>query len=161
WFDLHFERLTESCARLGIQPPDRGVVLAEIEAHCPPGRAVVKLIVTRGPGKRGYPLPQAPAPTRILSISSWRTCPDWHYTRGIRLRTCELRLGENPALAGMKHLCRLEQVLAQIELDRYDAEEGVLLDASGRVVSAISGNLFAVRGGVVQTPALTRCGVRG
>lgn len=161
WLDYHLDRLTESCTRLRIPPPDRGVIRDEIAAQCPAGRAVVKLIVTRGPGARGYGPPANPAPTRILSISSWPPYPPSHYTRGVRLVTCALRLGENPALAGMKHLCRLEQVLAKMEVERHGADEGLLLDASGYVVSATSANVFAVNGGRLLTPALTRCGVKG
>lgn len=161
WLDYHLERLVDGCARLSIPPPDPAALRAEIAAHLPEGRAVVKLIVTRGPGERGYRPPATPAPTRIVSISSWSACPASHYTRGVRVRTLALRLGENPALAGMKHLCRLEQVLARIELERLDADEGLLLDASGYVVSATMANVFAVADGRLLTPALTRCGVKG
>ncbi|HEX6999070.1 MAG TPA: aminodeoxychorismate lyase [Gammaproteobacteria bacterium] len=162
FLDFHLDRLCSSCERLGIPGPDREALKAEIEAHCPrAGRAVMKLVWTRGPGERGYRPPAQPNPTRILSISSWPAYPDSHYTRGVRVKTCALRLGESPALAGMKHLNRLEQVLARMELDERDAEEGLLLDAGGRVVGCTSSNVFAVRGGGLATPALDRCGVRG
>jgi 4-amino-4-deoxychorismate lyase len=72
-----------------------------------------------------------------------------------------LRLGENPALAGLKHLCRLEQVLAQLELRGHAVQQGLLLDASGYVVGGTSSNVFIVAGGSLVTPALTRCGIKG
>jgi 4-amino-4-deoxychorismate lyase len=74
---------------------------------------------------------------------------------------CELRLGESPALAGIKHLCRLEQVLAQIELRGHDVEQGLLLDSSGYVVGGSSSNVFAVRATQLMTPAITRNGIAG
>src|SRR5690606_6127676 len=114
--------------------PDRNVIASELAAHLPTDRrAIVKLIVTRGAGTRGYRPPPNPAPTRILSISPWTAYAAHYYSVGIRVRTCELRLGENPRVAGIKHLCRLEQVLAQLELHDGEAEQGLLLDTGGRV----------------------------
>jgi 4-amino-4-deoxychorismate lyase len=155
--DYHLERLAEGCARLAMPPLDERTIRDEIRAHCPrSGRAVVKLIVTRGPGARGYGPPARSEPTRILSISAWPNHPAENYSAGIRVKVCELRLAEAPRLAGMKHLCRLEQVLAELELGR-SAQQGLLLDASGRVVGGTRCNLFAVRDGRLLTPALERC----
>jgi 4-amino-4-deoxychorismate lyase len=162
WFDLHLDRLEEGCRRLEIPAPSRSLLAHEIGTHCPKeGRAVVKLIVTRGPGARGYTPPDPPAPTRVLAISPWPDYPDSYYHSGISTRVCQLRLGENPALAGIKHLCRLEQVLAQLELRGHAVQQGLLLDTSGHVVGGTSSNLFAVRGGELTTPALVRCGIKG
>jgi 4-amino-4-deoxychorismate lyase len=161
-FDLHYERLREGCERLAIPTPNRALIEGEIAAHLPAqSRAIVKLIVTRGAGTRGYRPPPHPQPTRILAISPWVDYPAKHYAQGVRVRTCELRLGENPHLAGIKHLCRLEQVLAQLELRDGEVEQGLLLDASGRVIGGTSSNIFIVRGGNLETPAITRCGIRG
>src|SRR5690606_14958275 len=124
-------------------------------------RAVVKLVVSRGPGARGYTPPAVARPTRILSISSWPSYPPHHYTAGMNVQTCALRLGRNPALAGLKHLNRLEQVLASAEVKAAGADEGLLLDSEGVVVGATSNNVFAVREGTLVTPAVTRCGVAG
>jgi len=162
WLDYHFDRLERGCRRLAIEAPDRRILSAEIGAHCPrSGRAIVKLIVTRGPGERGYAPPAAPKPTRILGFSAWPEYPPSHYARGIRMRVCALRLGVSPALADLKHLCRLEQVLAHVELRDYDVEQGVLLDTTERVVGGSSSNLFAVRGDELLTPAVTRNGIAG
>lgn len=162
WLELHLERLEEGCRRLEIPAPPRSVITGEIDACCPrDGRVVVKLIVTRGPGARGYPPPLEPTPTRVLAISPWPDYPDSHYRDGIGMRTCALRLGENPALAGLKHLCRLEQVLAQLELRGHSVQQGLMLDASGRVVQCTSSNIFVVVGGELATPSLARCGVKG
>jgi 4-amino-4-deoxychorismate lyase len=134
----------------------------EIHAHCPQrGRAVVKLIVTRGPGARGYMPPEANAPTRVLAISAWPDFPQHYYRDGIKMRTCRLRLGENPALAGIKHLCRLEQVLAQLELRGEAVQQGLMLDASGQVAGGTSSNVFLVSQAKLATPNLVRCGIKG
>ena len=162
WLDLHFDRLEEGCRRLQIPPPARHVVADEIAAHCTRvSRATVKLIVTRGSGSRGYAPPAAPVPTRILSIGAWPAYPSGHYANGIRVRVCQLRLSANPALAGMKHLNRLEHVLAHLELRGTDAEQGLLLDTSEHVVGGTSSNVFAVRQGRLVTPAIERAGIKG
>jgi len=77
-----------------------------------------------------------------------------------RVRWCDLRLAEQPALAGMKHLNRLEQVLARAEWDD-EFDEGLCRDAADRVVCATSANVFAVIDGELATPAVERCGVAG
>ena len=162
WLDLHFDRLEDGCRRLQIQPPERRVLADEIATHCPRvGRAAVKLIVTRGPGARGYAPPAAPTPTRILSIGAWPKYPSSHFANGIRVRVCRLRLAVNTALAGMKHLNRLEHVLAHLELRGTDAEQGLLLDTSEHVVGGTSGNVFAVYQGRLFTPAIERAGIKG
>ena len=162
WRDLHFDRLEEGCRRLAIPAPARGLLADEIDAHCPQrGRAVVKLIVTRGPGARGYLPPEPSVPTRVLAIAEWPDFPQSHYSDGIKMRTCRLRLGENPALAGIKHLCRLEQVLAQLELRGQGVQQGLLLDAGGHVAGGTSSNLFVVADAKLATPSLARCGIKG
>jgi 4-amino-4-deoxychorismate lyase len=158
----HYERLAEGCARLAFQAPARATIEAELDAHLPRDRdAVAKLIVTRGSGTRGYRPPSDARATRILCVAPWTAYPAAHYTSGIRMRTCALRLAENPLLAGIKHLNRLEQVLAQLEVDAAEAEQGLLLDASDRVVSGTTTNVFAVDGERIVTPDLSRCGIKG
>lgn len=162
WLEYHLQRLGDGCRRLGIPPPELEVLRDEIAACCPKsGKAVVKLIVTRGPGARGYGPPEDPAVTRLVGAMPWPNRPSSRYSAGIALKYCELRLGENPALAGLKHLNRLEQVLASAELRDGDADEGLLLDQGGRVVGGTRSNVFAVKGHELITPRLNRCGVKG
>lgn len=162
WLDLHLDRLVDGCRRLAIPPPDRNLLRREIDAVCPAtGRAIVKLIVTRGVSARGYGPPDVPQATRMVGTARWPTHPSSYYTQGIELRTLKLRLGENPALAGIKHLNRLEQVLARIELNDLSAQEGLLLGTSGFVVGGTASNVFAVSGTTLVTPAIKRCGVSG
>lgn len=162
WLDWHLDRLEEGCRRLAIPVPERGVIASEIAACCPShGRAVVKLIVTRGPGARGYRPPIASSPTRVLTVSAWPDYPGERYRRGIRMQTCALRLSRSVALAGIKHLCRLEQVLAQQELPAERAEQGLLLDVGEQVVGGTSSNLFVVHAGALGTPSITHAGIKG
>jgi 4-amino-4-deoxychorismate lyase len=63
---------------------------------------------------------------------------------GIRLFPCRTRLALQPALAGIKHLNRLEQVLARGEWNDASCAEGLMLDMEGRLACATAANLFVV-----------------
>jgi len=158
----HLQRLTESCARLLLPAPDADLLAFEA-AHAAAGlvRAVVRITLTRGVGPRGYALPHETQVTRIVAASPAPKIPADCYHDGIRVRLCSLRVGEQPALAGIKHLNRLEQVLARAEWNDQAISEGILCAIDGRVIGATSANLFALIQGRLVTPALQRCGVAG
>jgi 4-amino-4-deoxychorismate lyase len=161
-WDRHLARLREGCERLGLPAPDPDVLVAEAQslaAGC--ARAVLKVIVTRGDGGRGYRPPIPAQPRRILQLGQWPAYPDAWRTEGVRVRWCATRLGHQPRLAGLKHLNRLEQVLARAEWDDAAVPEGLMLDLDGDVVSGTQSNLFVLRRGTVITPPLDRCGIAG
>lgn len=161
WLDLHLERLVEGCTRLAIPVPDREELETRIHECAPKsGYASIKLILTRGPGPRGYAPPDDPTPTIVLFAYPRRA----QYSdagNGLEIETLRLRLGENPKLAGIKHLCRLEQVLAQLELKGRSIDEGLMLGLDGRVVGGTSTNVFACFGSELRTPRITGAGVCG
>jgi 4-amino-4-deoxychorismate lyase len=159
--ERHMARLGAGCARLLIDL-DLTVVRAELLAFSRElGDGVAKLIVTRGDGVRGYAPPKAVAPRRILQGGTKPAYPVSNAELGVRLFPCATRLAEQPLLAGMKHLNRLEQVLARAEWQDAEHAEGLMLDTSGRVVEGVYSNLFLCRDGVLFTPDLSRCGVAG
>lgn len=158
----HMQRLHESCTRLRLPSPDPAVLQDEaraVVAGLP--QSVVRITLTRGSGARGYALPPAPKPTRIVAGFELPLLIGDDYRHGIRVRLCQLRLAEQPLLAGMKHLNRLEQVLARAEWSDPAIAEGLLCDRHERVIGATMANLFAVIGGVLVTPALDLCGIAG
>jgi 4-amino-4-deoxychorismate lyase len=158
----HMQRLAEGCARLRIPAPDPAQLWREsLEVSRDMPAAVLRITVTRGPGERGYVLPAAPQPTRVVAAFAPPPVAAEIYAQGVRLRVCDLRLAEQPLLAGLKHLNRLEQVLARAEWHDPAIADGVLLDSHGRVISATMANLFALVDGQWLTPALDRCGVAG
>jgi 4-amino-4-deoxychorismate lyase len=122
---------------------------------------VLKVIVTRGSGGRGYRMPEKTAPRRILQLHPWPEFPPAAAEAGVTARLCSMRLCHNPLLAGIKHLNRLEQVLARREWDDPQTGEGLLLDADGCLVEGTMSNLFLVRQRVLLTPDLRGCGVAG
>lgn len=159
----HLERLAQGCTQLGIEPPDWDRLGQEIEdlaksADC----AVLKLVLTRGESLRGYQIPASLRPNRILYLADW---PSWltseRYQSGIAARICQHRLSENPRLAGIKHLNRLDQVLARAEWPADELSEGLMLDQSGQVIEGVSSNVFIFSDGKLMTPELNHCGVAG
>jgi 4-amino-4-deoxychorismate lyase len=158
WWPQHCERLVRGAARLGIALPERAWLdqaVADLLVLAPP-RAVLKLVYTRGAGGRGYAAPDASEPSLVLSLH-----PAPPPSAPLALRWCQTRLAIQPALAGIKHLNRLEQVLARAEWRDDSAQEGLMLDGEGRVACATAANVFARCQGRWLTPALTRCGVAG
>lgn len=159
--EYHMARLAEGCRRLGI-PLDLQVMRTELLAFSAGlGEGVAKLIVTRGEGLRGYAPPPVALPRRILQSGPFPTYPDANAEEGVKLFPCKTRLSEQPLLAGLKHLNRLEQVLARAEWQGADFAEGLMQDHSGRVIEGVFSNLFMVRGGALITADLSRCGVAG
>lgn len=160
--DPHLDRLRDGCARLRLPMPDEAMLRRELDRAAEgESRAVLKLILTRGPGGRGYRPPESPSVTRLVLRHAWPDYPaDW-YTQGIELRVCTTRLAVGSPLAGLKHLNRLEQVLARAEWGE-GAQEGLMLDAEDRVVEGTMSNLFASPAeGRLVTPDVSRSGVAG
>lgn len=162
WLEWHLQRLQTGLQALGITPPDWNSFQQEIMAACRgQERAILKLIVTRGSGQRGYNPLGTSEPTRILQVSDWpQQLPD-HAEKGISLTLCETRLAHQPCLAGFKHLNRLEQVLARAEFGS-EYQEGLVRDTGGNVIEGTMSNLFAILAdGTVCTPDLSQCGIAG
>ncbi len=159
---LHYQKLQQDCNALGIVCPDFARLSAELDSLLRVQRdAAIKLIVTRGQGARGYAPPAPATPTHIWDVAPLPDYPADRATLGVRARLCQLRLSQQPRLAGIKHLNRLENVLAAAEWDDVDIAEGLLLDAEGNVIEGTRSNLFIVTQGILVTPDLSRCGVAG
>jgi 4-amino-4-deoxychorismate lyase len=162
FWNRHMARLLAGCERLGLEPVDPAL-LAEEAAHLCAGsqRAVLKILLTRGCGGRGYRPPQHAGVTRVLQRFPVPEYPPEHAQTGIQARVCSLRMGHNPRLAGIKHLNRLEQVLARAEWNDDNIAEGLMLDQSGNLVEGTMSNVFLVQDATLVTPELTLCGIAG
>lgn len=164
-WDAHIARLQRGCERLRI--PFDGIVkqlMSDWQQLQPclsdEGAGVLKWTVTRGVGQRGYyPAPDA-TPTVISTLSEKRDTAK-QALHGVSLRWCEQRLSLNAALAGIKHLNRLEQVLARGEWHDAEIAEGLMCDTEGYVVEGTMSNLLWVKEGVVMTPDLELAGIAG
>lgn len=158
----HYHKLQQDCAALKLPCPEAALLLDELQRlAAQQADATAKIIITRGLGMRGYAPPGNAIPARILSLAPPPGYPADFYTQGIHLHVCELRLGHQPRLAGIKHLNRLENVLATAEWNETAAAEGLLLDVAGNVIEGTRCNLFMVSDGELITPELSHCGVAG
>ena len=164
WWDAHWSRLARGAERLRLSLPEQARVRDQAAALLENVDAgALKLIVSRGSGGRGYALPTTNTPTWILSA---HPLPPSARAGSTLLRWCDTRLSIQPALAGLKHCNRLEQVLARAEWNdaaatHRDADEGLMLDTDECVVGATAANLFALVDGRWLTPRIDRCGVAG
>ena len=160
--EAHLARLAGGCARLAIPVPAAATLRAEIlAAAAVPGTGIVKLIVTRGAGGTGYAPAAGAPPRRYLEALPPRPRPAEWAEAGVAIRLCATRLAEQSLLAGLKHLNRLEQVLARGEWSDPAIAEGLMLDVHGRLVCGTMSNVFIASDPEILTPALERAGVAG
>lgn len=161
WLEAHLQRLQGDAARLGLAAVDAAVLAAEITAAASrPGAGVLKAMLTRGDGPRGYAAHGCRGRRVLLAYPPLDSDPAL-YRQGARLRRCDLLLAEPARLAGIKHLNRLEQVLARAEWDDPGIDEGLLCNQAGQVISATAANVFARFGSAWVTPPVDRNGVAG
>jgi len=164
-WEFHLQRL-----KLGAQvlffPPinwtaltNEVVLLAQTLAN--KSDAVLKIILTRGSGGRGYSIQGCNAPQRILSSHDFPAFYKQWQAQGIDIILCRQQLAINPQLAGLKTLNRLEQVLIKRELESQQAIEGIVCDTNGNVIEACSANVFVYLNNQWCTPKLDGCGVKG
>ena len=163
-WDMHWERLAKGCEQLSIQLPDKETIENEITSICDlenTSKFVIKLVITRGEGQRGYRFSDKQNTTRIITSNSWPNYPEKNLTDGVSVRYCETPLSENSMLAGIKHLNRLEQVLARNEWHTDEFQEGLMSTNQGDVVDGTMSNIFAVKDNMLFTPDLSLSGVAG
>ena len=163
---LHKERLLKSCEKLLIPV---SIDLAESQlasliallTTTDIANAVVKFTVTRGQGGRGYRAPDSVSPTIVIGVFPAANYPQSYFSEGVSVRLCNQRLNCNPSLAGLKHLNRLEQILARAEWQDDAIAEGILLDTQGILIEAVFSNIFLIKHGELFTPDLSEAGVAG
>lgn len=162
---LHLEQqlelLAHDAGRLDISAPVAALneevpaIASEVE------EGVIKIILSRGSSARGYGIAKGSSSNRLVYLNALPNNITARRTQGVALIACNTRLGSNPQLAGIKHLNRLEQVLARAELPYESSDEGLLLDAEQRPISGTQANLFIVKGGRINTASLKENGVAG
>ncbi|MDX1572680.1 MAG: aminodeoxychorismate lyase [Methylophaga sp.] len=162
--DAHLARLQRGCERLNLSVSLTEISLIKTEIQqitsTLTNDAVIKIILTRGVGGRGYQYAENIPLTRIISSHPMPEYPPDHQ-QGVDIRICEQRLAINPQLAGIKHLNRLEQVLARNEWRDSHIAEGLMLDIDGRLVEGTMSNILLFRNGELLTPEISRCGIDG
>lgn len=164
---LHYQKLVADCAVIGIVCPSAELLMSDFlqlfsaEDIDSNKQEVAKIVVTRGEGERGYKTPAVTTPTRVLIKSAMPQYAKEYYVDGVRLHVCELRLAVQTKLAGIKHLNRLENVMARMEWRDEGIFDGLMLDQQGFVIECTMSNIFARFDNSLITPDLSQCGVAG
>lgn len=162
-WSYHLERLLYSADRLKIKINElqlQHYLNQILQQPCIPNNAVIKVQITRGVGGRGYRLPVDESPTYCIGLFSGDSLDSDAFRKGVDVRVCDLRLSKNPLLAGIKHLNRLEHILARSEWQGEFAE-GLLLDVDDYLVEATISNVFIIKDRELLTPDLSFSGVAG
>ena len=160
---LHLKRLKHACRTLAIHGVDWDRLEAQM-ADCAdnnPERAVLKVLISRGRGGRGYQLPETSVPTVVLSINPYPDHYDLLKQRGVALGISDISLAKQPLLAGLKHLNRLEQVLIRSKINPNKYDDVIVTDTDGFVVECSASNIFWRQNDIWYTPALNQSGVAG
>lgn len=158
----HYSKLARDAAALGLRAPAAELLASEVKSACRDlPECAVKIILTRGVGARGYVYAGNEDTTRVVLAEPLQQSWGERRISGVAVRLCTLKLGHQPALAGLKHLNRLENVLARAEWSDPAIAEGLLCDIAGHVICGTMTNIFVAAGGALATPRLDRCGVAG
>jgi len=158
----HWNRLTLGCRRIGLPLPSEATVASEV-AQVLQGvdGGVLKLLVTRGDGGRGYAPPTEVQCRRILLLYPAPDYPTEWSSRGVDVRFCRTPATHNRVLAGLKHLNRLDSVLARAEWSDPGTAEGLITGPDAEVIGGTMTNLFIWDGAGLRTPRVDRCGIAG
>lgn len=155
---FHLDRLVQGAERLRLPLPDRRWLDDGLRAAADGvAHGVLKLLLTRGTGPRGYAPPAAPRATVAWGIATTHPAP----AHPLRVRWCETMASANPATAGLKTLCRLDQVLARAEWRDPAVDEGLMTSTDGWLIGGTAGNVFLVADGRLLTPSVDRAGIAG
>ncbi len=163
FLSLHLNRLVAGCKKLSIDC-DVTSLQSEIKhaiSESVYSNAVLKVIVTRAATGRGYKPGIRLGSERYVMLSD--NLPDYskQQQEGIKLFLCDTRLAMASEIAGLKHLAKLENVMASAECQQQRCVEGLMLDAYGNVVEGTMSNVFIVHDQHLVTPSLEDCGVAG
>ena len=160
--DEHIERLFNSARAIALDIPVSREEFAEIiletlrRNELPSG--YVRPIVTRGVGDLGLDPRKCPKPTIIVIADKLTLYPDDFYRNGLEIAIVATRRNIATALSPqIKSLNYLNNILARLEVNRMGVGEGLMLNAEGYIAEATADNIFIVRKGMIETPAV-HCG---
>lgn len=163
----HYQKLVADCAAIKIVCPSAELLMSDlqqlfsVEEIATDSVAVIKMIITRGEGERGYAPPAITSPLRVIIKSALPAYPNSYLSEGVKLHVCTTKLATQTALAGVKHLNRLENVLARMEWTDSNILDGIMFDDAEQVIACTAANIFICSGDTLITPKLDRCGIAG
>ena len=160
----HYQRLNKGCKILKIKCPSELFLRKEINKFIKKtkkNKFILKIIISRGIGGRGYNPPRNSKPTRILGIYDWPNYLEKNFTKGIMMDVCKTRISAQPFLSQIKHLNRLEQIIARSEWQNKSISESIMLDLNDNVIEGTMSNIFGIKKNIFYTPIIENSGVEG
>ncbi|MDP1809015.1 MAG: branched-chain-amino-acid transaminase [Actinomycetota bacterium] len=164
--DEHLNRLYGGAKAIMLEVPlrvdDLKAAIVETVRRNDLTDGYVRLVVTRGKGDLGLNPLKCPKPTVFIIASTISIYPDDVYHQGMKIVTVSTRRNSIEALnPRIKSLNYLNNVLATLEVNCSDAQEGLMLNADGYVTECIVDNFFLVDQGVVVTPPTSTGALKG
>ena len=165
--DRHLSRLIHDSQLMGISVGNDDIdhylkVFLETLSAQAITSGIVKIILTAGSGGRGYAMPTKIVPTLIYSYTPMPENVAHQRDQGVDIMLCRHLLGTGSTLAGVKHLNRLDQVMARSEWSHNRYQDGLMFTEAGDVIEATSANIFVkTQDGQWLTPDLDQSGVSG
>jgi branched-chain amino acid aminotransferase len=162
----HLERLWDSARALCLTIP---MTMAEMEAATLETirrnglrDGYIRLLVTRGKGNLGLSPDRCPRASVIIIAATIQLYPDEAYQRGMTVVTCATRRVAPAALSpSVKSLNYLNNIMAKIEANLANADEGLMLNEEGYVAECTGDNVFIVKRGEIYTPPIYAGSLRG
>jgi 4-amino-4-deoxychorismate lyase len=155
-WDLHFQRLESSLDRLNMDSPLKSLVKSKImslifDDNC----YVAKLVVFRDDLKQGYGTESRKTHYYIVVNTYKKPLENQNLT------VSSVKLSHQNQLAGLKHLNRMEQVLAVQALNGSNYSDAIMLDHKDNMIETTKKNIVMIKNNMLYTPKLNKCGVYG
>ena len=165
FIDDHLTRLCGGCVKLGIKKPTLALIKKNIKLCIgSTNNCILKILLTRGSSQFGYSFSDKLIPN--LYFIKIKTKKKKVQNNSIKLGISKVYLDSIPTLSKIKHLNRLEQVLAANELnDRPLYSDLLILSKEENIIETISSNIFFVRNNndklIFETPIIEKYGIDG
>ena len=166
YWKRHLERLKIGCDKIKLPMPSEDLLnsyknkILKKSAESSLNRGILKIIITRGVGGRGYKYESSLKPTIIFLSFPAKTIDHKLYNSGVRVKLCKTDISENKRISGIKHLNRLDSVIARSEWDD-NFFEGLFVDKSGNLLEGTMTNIFFIKNKVLYFPKLKSFGIEG
>tara|TARA_Y100000590_G_scaffold467668_2_gene647359 strand:+ start:1455 stop:2255 length:801 start_codon:yes stop_codon:yes gene_type:complete len=161
--DKHLERLISGCNTLSIKSIDIKTVRSYIsKALSDETECILSIVITRGDSlSRGYRYNDHNFTPNIITITSEIPTYKKNYEKiGIDTKFSNYIISKNEHLSKIKHLNRLEQVMASKDIsDEYP--EVILCDKDDNIIEGVSSNIFFINSEGIKTPKILDSGVEG
>lgn len=167
FWDRHIMRIKDSCNLLNIKFPQEEMLFKYKEKILSKAQenkyksGVLKIIITRGVGGRGYKYEENMTPTIIFQVSPKPSLSKIIYKNGVDVIFCKKSITRNENLSGYKHLNRLDSVLSRSEWNDPKIFEGIFLDKRENIIEGTMTNIFMLKKNTIYTPSINDSGIKG